>query len=80
VKRLRELEVTNAKLTRRYADLALENAAIKDVLHENCRAAREAVDRPGARCGASAAGAAGVSRGEAVSSGVLPASSVAGPA
>ena len=33
VKRLRELESENAKLKRMYADLALENAAIKDVLH-----------------------------------------------
>jgi putative transposase len=33
VKRLRELEVENAKLKRLYADLALENAAIKDVLN-----------------------------------------------
>jgi len=33
VKRLRELELENAKLKRMYADLALENAAIKDVLH-----------------------------------------------
>jgi len=32
VKRLRELEAGNAKLKRMYADLALENAAIKDVL------------------------------------------------
>lgn len=32
VKRLRELEGQNAKLKRMYADLALENAAIKDVL------------------------------------------------
>ena len=32
VKRLRELEVENTKLKRMYADLALENAAIKDVL------------------------------------------------
>jgi putative transposase len=32
VKRLRELETENAKLKRKYADLALENAAIKDVL------------------------------------------------
>jgi putative transposase len=31
LKRLRELE--NAKLKRMYAELALENAAIKDVLH-----------------------------------------------
>ena len=30
--RLKELEVENAKLKRMYADLALENAAIKDLL------------------------------------------------
>ncbi len=33
VKRLRELEAENAKLKRMYADLARENAAIKDVLN-----------------------------------------------
>jgi len=32
VKRLRELEAENTTLKRMYADLALENAAIKDVL------------------------------------------------
>ena len=32
VKRLRELEHENAKLKRMYADLALENTAIKDLL------------------------------------------------
>ena len=32
VTRLRELDAENAKLKRMYADLALENAAIKDVL------------------------------------------------
>ena len=32
LKRLKELEVENAKLKRMYAELALENAAIKDVL------------------------------------------------
>ena len=32
LKRLRELEAENRKLKRMYADLALENAAIKDVL------------------------------------------------
>ena len=32
LKRLRELEGENAKLKRMYADLALENAAIKEVL------------------------------------------------
>ncbi len=32
VKRLRELEAENTKLKKMYADLALENAAIKDIL------------------------------------------------
>ena len=32
LKRMRELEAENTKLKRMYADLALENAAIKDVL------------------------------------------------
>ena len=31
--RLKELEAENTKLKRMYAELALENAAIKDVLH-----------------------------------------------
>jgi putative transposase len=33
LKRLRELEAENAKLKRMYADLALENSAINDVLN-----------------------------------------------
>lgn len=32
LRRLRELEAENAKLKRMYSDLALENAAIKDLL------------------------------------------------
>jgi putative transposase len=32
LKRMKELEAENAKLKRMYADLALENAAIKDIL------------------------------------------------
>ena len=32
LKRMKDLEAENAKLKRMYADLALENAAIKDVL------------------------------------------------
>ena len=45
VKRLRELEAENAKLQRMSAGLALENAAIKDVLNESYNAVREAADR-----------------------------------
>lgn len=33
LRRLKELETENAKLKRMYAELALENAAIKDVLN-----------------------------------------------
>ncbi len=33
LRRLRELEAENAKLKRMYADLALENTAIQDLLH-----------------------------------------------
>lgn len=33
LRRLKELEQENAKLKRMYAELALENAAIRDVLH-----------------------------------------------
>jgi putative transposase len=32
LKRMKELEAENSKLKRMYADLAIENAAIKDVL------------------------------------------------
>jgi putative transposase len=32
LKRVKELEAENSRLKRMYADLALENAAIKDVL------------------------------------------------
>jgi putative transposase len=40
--RMRELEAENARLKRMYADLALENAAIKDVLTKNSDAVCEA--------------------------------------
>lgn len=33
---MRELEAENARLKRMYADLALENSAIKDVLAKKC--------------------------------------------
>ena len=34
LKRLKELELENAKLKRMYADLALENTALKDVIEK----------------------------------------------
>lgn len=33
LKRLKELETENAKLKRMYSEMALENSAIKDLLH-----------------------------------------------
>ncbi len=48
VKRLRELEAENEKLKRMYADLALEDAAIKDVLNRSYKAVCEATNRRGA--------------------------------
>jgi len=42
LKRLKELEAENAKLKRIYADLDLENAAIRDVLARSSDAGRQA--------------------------------------
>ena len=36
LKRIKDLEAENAKLKRMYAELALENVAIKDVLTKKC--------------------------------------------
>ncbi len=41
LKRLKELESENSKLKRMYADMALENIALKDVIKKSYRAARE---------------------------------------
>jgi putative transposase len=40
LKRLREVEEENAKLKRMYADMALENAALKDLIEKNSEATR----------------------------------------
>jgi putative transposase len=45
LKRLREVEAENAKLKRMYADLALENSAIKEVLSRNVWSAPDLQDR-----------------------------------
>jgi hypothetical protein len=47
LKRMKELEAENAKLKRMYAELALENATIKDLLSRK----REATDGRGVREG-----------------------------
>ena len=40
LKRLREVEEENAKLKRMYADMALENAALKDLIEKSSEATR----------------------------------------
>ena len=42
LKRMKELEAENARLKRMYADLALENQAMKDLIEKSSDAAREA--------------------------------------
>jgi putative transposase len=42
LRRVRELEVENAKLKRMYAELALDVVAMKDLIAKNCRAGGEA--------------------------------------
>lgn len=44
---MKELEAENTKLKRLYAELALENAAVKDVLSRKLRAPARAADRSG---------------------------------
>ena len=38
LKRVRELEAESAKLKRMYADVALENTAMKDLIEKSCKA------------------------------------------
>lgn len=42
LKRVKELKAENSKLERMYAELALDNAAMKDLIAKNCRAGAEA--------------------------------------
>ena len=46
LKRLKELEAENAKLKRMYADLALENSAIKEVLNRKFRRRQPSARQP----------------------------------
>ena len=50
LKRVKELEAENAQLKRMYADMALENSAMKDLIAKNSRAGCEA------RCGSVSGG------------------------
>jgi putative transposase len=43
LKRFKELEAEHAKLKRMYADLAMENHAMKDLIAKNSRAGRQAI-------------------------------------
>ncbi len=45
LKRIKELEAENARLKRMYADLALENTAMKDVIKKSCNAGGETTRR-----------------------------------
>lgn len=59
LRRVKELETENAKLKRMYAELALDNAAMKDLIAKNCRTGAQA--RGGAvPCGGSCAAGASV--------------------
>ena len=80
VKRLRELEVENAKLKRMYADLALENAAIKDVLNRKLQRRPRSGRSLRRWCRSISVRAARLSPGEALADGVLPASDAGEPA
>lgn len=45
VKRLKELEEENRKLKQMYADLALDNQILRDVIEKNCKARGPEGDR-----------------------------------
>jgi hypothetical protein len=71
-KRMKELEAENSKLKRMYADLVLENAAIKNVLSQSCNAVCETAGRRGVRERASTFDPARLPNRGTVPDGVLP--------
>jgi len=71
LKRMKELEAENAKLKRMYAELALENAAIKDVLSRKLWRRPGAPGRRGDRSRAPPFDPASLSHRGTVSDGVL---------
>ena len=77
LRRLRELEAENAKLKRMYGELALENAAIKDLLNRKPNAVREARGRDSPGDGARAPGVTSVLDRAVLAGGVLQDSAAA---
>ena len=65
MKRLKDLEHENGRLKRMYADLSLENAALKDILAKNSSARRAAGGRDPHGQSDRPSGSAGLSGGRA---------------
>jgi len=66
----------NAKLKRMYAELGMENAAIKDVLNRKLQSSREAVGSRSVGEGSPASGSVGLPNHQAIASSVLPPASM----
>jgi putative transposase len=71
LRRVRELEAENSKLKHMYAELALDNAAMKDLIAKNCRADGEARGRAVPRRGSRSAPASVLRDGRSVEVGVV---------
>ena len=73
LRRVKELEAENAKLKRMYAELALDNAAMKDLIAKNCRPGAKARRRALSPREAPTAVAPVLRHGWAIPGGVVPA-------